>query len=224
MSSHRHCSAGGRPRGGSPADAARGGSRPAAGRAGPRRRLAHPGGRLGGDRPGHGGGHRSPRRCGGNRGADRLPGAIASGQGHVAGRRPAGTASDRREPASGRVPPRARVVPLWQRRLQGRFHPVRPVPWAAPELADAGTVHVGGTRAETAAAERLVAAGRHPGRPYVLVSQPSRFDPGRAPAGRQVLWTYCHVPAVSTVDMGEAVTAQLERFAPGFRTWSWAAA
>ncbi|GAP56783.1 protein p49, partial [Arthrobacter sp. Hiyo6] len=52
---------------------------------------------------------------------------------------------------------------------------------------------------------------------YVLVSQPSRFDPGRAPAGRHILWTYCHVPAGSTVDMGEAVIAQLERFAPGFR-------
>ena len=92
-----------------------------------------------------------------------------------------------------------------------------PVPWAAAELADAGTVHVGGTRAETAEAEHLVAAGRHPERPYVLVSQPSRFDAGRAPAGRHILWSYCHVPAGSTVDMGEAVTAQLERFAPGFR-------
>ncbi len=92
-----------------------------------------------------------------------------------------------------------------------------PVPWAAPGLADAGTVHVGGPRAETAEAENLVAAGRHPERPYVLVSQPSRFDAGRAPAGRHILWTYCHVPAGSTVDMGEAVTAQLERFAPGFR-------
>jgi phytoene dehydrogenase-like protein len=92
-----------------------------------------------------------------------------------------------------------------------------PVPWAADGLADAGTVHVGGTRAETAWAENLVAAGRHPDRPYVLVSQPSRFDPTRAPAGRHILWTYCHVPAGSTVDMGQAVIAQLERFAPGFR-------
>ncbi|MHA7222463.1 phytoene desaturase family protein [Arthrobacter sp. RHLT1-20] len=92
-----------------------------------------------------------------------------------------------------------------------------PVPWAAQGLADAGTVHVGGTRAETAEAEGLVAAGRHPGRPYVLVSQPSRFDAGRAPAGRHIVWSYCHVPAGSTVDMGEAVIAQLERFAPGFR-------
>ena len=92
-----------------------------------------------------------------------------------------------------------------------------PVPWTADGLADAGTVHVGGTRAETAEAEGLVAAGQHPERPYVLVSQPSRFDAGRAPAGRHILWTYCHVPAGSTIDMSDAVMAQLERFAPGFR-------
>lgn len=92
-----------------------------------------------------------------------------------------------------------------------------PVPWAARELANAGTVHVGGTRAEMAHAENEVTAGNHPERPYVLVAQPSRFDGGRAPGGRQVLWTYCHVPAGSPRDMGEAVTAQLERFAPGFR-------
>ncbi|HET7140352.1 MAG TPA: NAD(P)/FAD-dependent oxidoreductase [Arthrobacter sp.] len=92
-----------------------------------------------------------------------------------------------------------------------------PVPWAAPELARAGTVHVGGTRAAMAEAENLVAAGRHPREPYVLVSQPSLVDPGRAPEGRHVLWSYCHVPAGSSVDMAEAVTARIERFAPGFR-------
>lgn len=92
-----------------------------------------------------------------------------------------------------------------------------PVPWAAGSLAAAGTVHVGGTRAETAHAENQVAGGRHPEKPYVLVAQPSPFDPGRAPAGRHILWTYCHVPAGSTVDMTAAITGQLERFAPGFR-------
>jgi phytoene dehydrogenase-like protein len=76
---------------------------------------------------------------------------------------------------------------------------------------------VGGTRAELAHSENEVTAGRHPERPYVLVAQPSGFDVGRAPAGHHVLWAYCHVPAGSTRDMGEAVTAQLERFAPGFR-------
>ncbi len=92
-----------------------------------------------------------------------------------------------------------------------------PVPWQAAGLADAGTVHVGGTREELARSENEVTAGKHPDRPYVLVAQPSRFDATRAPAGRHTLWTYCHVPAGSTKDMTEAVTAQLERFAPGFR-------
>ncbi|OFI36490.1 dehydrogenase [Arthrobacter sp. SW1] len=92
-----------------------------------------------------------------------------------------------------------------------------PVPWAAPGLAAAGTVHVGGTRAEMAAAENEVAAGRHPAKPYVLVAQPSVVDPGRAPAGRHILWTYCHVPAGSTVDVSAAVTDRIEAFAPGFR-------
>ncbi|WP_045731236.1 phytoene desaturase family protein [Pseudarthrobacter chlorophenolicus] len=92
-----------------------------------------------------------------------------------------------------------------------------PVPWQAAGLADAGTVHAGGTREEIARSENEVTAGRHPDRPYVLVAQPSRFDATRAPAGRHTLWTYCHVPAGSTKDMTESVTAQLERFAPGFR-------
>ena len=64
-----------------------------------------------------------------------------------------------------------------------------PVPWAAAGLAGAGTVHVGGTRAEMAEAENDVSQGRHPERPYVLVSQPSVVDASRAPEGRHILWT-----------------------------------
>ena len=92
-----------------------------------------------------------------------------------------------------------------------------PVPWANPTLAGAGTLHLGGTRAEIAAGERAVAQGRHPDSPYVLVSQPSTVDPTRAPAGKHALWAYTHVPAGSTLDATEAITAQIERFAPGFR-------
>jgi len=92
-----------------------------------------------------------------------------------------------------------------------------PVPWQGAGLSDAGTVHVGGTRAELARSENEVSSGRHPERPYVLVAQPSRFDSSRAPAGRHTLWTYCHVPSGSTQDMTSQVVAQLERFAPGFR-------
>jgi phytoene dehydrogenase-like protein len=91
-----------------------------------------------------------------------------------------------------------------------------PVPWAHPQVADAGTVHLGGTRQEIARSEGQVAAGRHPESPYVLVSQPSSFDSSRAPGNRHTLWTYCHVPSGSTVDMTAAISRQIERFAPGF--------
>ena len=92
-----------------------------------------------------------------------------------------------------------------------------PVPWKAAECGRAGSVHVGGTLEEVAAAEREVARGRHPERPYVLTSQPTCFDPTRAPAGKHTFWAYCHVPQGSTADMTEAIEDQLERFAPGFR-------
>ena len=92
-----------------------------------------------------------------------------------------------------------------------------PVPWLAEAARKAGTVHVGGTFEEVAAAEAEVAAGQHPSRPFTLVVQPSLVDGTRAPAGKHVLWGYCHVPPGSTVDMTEAIEQQIERFAPGFR-------
>jgi phytoene dehydrogenase-like protein len=92
-----------------------------------------------------------------------------------------------------------------------------PVPWRDPAVAAAATVHLGGTLDEIAAGEAAVAAGRHPERPYVLAVQPCVADPSRAPAGRHVLWAYCHLPNGSTVDMTAAIENQVERFAPGFR-------
>jgi phytoene dehydrogenase-like protein len=92
-----------------------------------------------------------------------------------------------------------------------------PVPWAAEEVARAGSVHVGGTMEEIAAAEAEVARGGHPERPFVLCTQPSLFDETRAPSGRHTFWAYSHVPNGSTVDMTEAIETQIERFAPGFR-------
>ena len=91
-----------------------------------------------------------------------------------------------------------------------------PVPWANPACLRSATVHLGGTLAEIAAAEAAPHHGHAAPRPYVLVSQPSLFDPTRAPAGKHVLWAYCHVPHSSTDDQTAAIDAQLERFAPGF--------
>ncbi|WP_329503433.1 NAD(P)/FAD-dependent oxidoreductase [Streptomyces iakyrus] len=92
-----------------------------------------------------------------------------------------------------------------------------PVPWKAHGCELAGTLHLVGSRAEALAAEREVAAGRHPERPFVLAVQPGVVDSTRAPVGRHTLYTYAHVPHGSPLDMGDAVTAQVERFAPGFR-------
>jgi phytoene dehydrogenase-like protein len=92
-----------------------------------------------------------------------------------------------------------------------------PIPWLAEGCARAGTVHLGGTADEVVAEMADVWNGRHPERPFVLVAQQSRFDDTRAPAGRHTAWAYCHVPPGSTVDMTERITAQIERFAPGFR-------
>jgi phytoene dehydrogenase-like protein len=92
-----------------------------------------------------------------------------------------------------------------------------PVPWSAPDCGRAGTVHLGGTMEEILASEDQVAMGLHPQRPYVIAAQQSLFDPTRAPAGKHVLWAYCHVPNGSSFNMTERMEAQLERFAPGFR-------
>lgn len=92
-----------------------------------------------------------------------------------------------------------------------------PIPWKAPECARAATVHLGGTMEEIAASEYDTAHGRHPERPFMLVAQPTLVDPTRAPQGKHIAWTYCHVPNGSTVDMLPRMEAQLERFAPGFR-------
>ncbi len=119
------------------------------------------------------------------------------------------------------------LSPRYQRRLQRyRYGPGvckvdyaldGPIPWKAPECARAGTVHLGGTLEEIAEGERAVWQGVHHDRPFVLVAQQSLFDPSRAPVGKHTVWAYCHVPHGSTRDVSESITAQIERFAPGFR-------
>jgi phytoene dehydrogenase-like protein len=92
-----------------------------------------------------------------------------------------------------------------------------PIPWRAADCASAGTVHLGGTLEEIAAAEAAIWRGVHPEKPYVLVAQQSLFDATRAPPGKHTGWAYCHVPHGSTLDMTAAIEGQMERFAPGFR-------
>lgn len=93
-----------------------------------------------------------------------------------------------------------------------------PVPWSDERLLSAGTVHLGGPAREVWHAERQVTQGRFPERAYVLLSQPSLFDPSRAPAGRHTVWAYTHVPHGSPMDATEQIAARIEEFAPGFRS------
>lgn len=120
-----------------------------------------------------------------------------------------------------------RLPPRYRRQLEAyRYGPAAfkldyaldgPIPWKSPECARAGTVHLGATRAEIAASERAIWQGKVSETPYVLLAQPTLFDPSRAPQGKHIAWAYCHVPNGYTGDMTAQVEAQIERFAPGFR-------
>jgi phytoene dehydrogenase-like protein len=121
----------------------------------------------------------------------------------------------------------SRLTPAYKRKLQKyRYGPgvfkvdyalSAPIPWKAAECLRAATVHLGGTIEEIALSEEAMSHGHHAERPFVLLAQPTLFDPTRAPEGRHVAWAYCHVPNGSDFDMLPRLEAQIERFAPGFR-------
>jgi len=92
-----------------------------------------------------------------------------------------------------------------------------PIPWRSPECKRAGTVHLGNRLEDIRHSERAMWEGHASDQPYTLVTQPTQFDPSRAPQGQHIGWAYCHVPNGSTRDMTSAIEGQIERFAPGFR-------
>lgn len=92
-----------------------------------------------------------------------------------------------------------------------------PVPWSAPEVARAATVHLGWSLEEMIASEAAANSGEHSESPFTLVAQQSLFDRSRAPENKHTLWAYCHVPSGSDRDMTEVIESQIERFAPGFK-------
>ncbi|GAB91871.1 phytoene desaturase family protein [Gordonia rhizosphera] len=92
------------------------------------------------------------------------------------------------------------------------------VGWTNEDCRRAGTVHLGGDIAEIAASEAESVSGRMPRRPFTLVAQQWLADPSRSPGRVKPLWAYAHVPQGFTGDATDAISAQIERFAPGFRT------
>lgn len=95
-----------------------------------------------------------------------------------------------------------------------------PIPWTHLQLAGAGTVHLGGSHAQISASEAAVARGVLPGRPYVLLAQPSAADDSRAPAGQTVAWAYAHVPhglsGSAAARAARFIDEEIARHAPGF--------
>ncbi|MFE6165694.1 phytoene desaturase family protein [Streptomyces sp. NPDC056486] len=91
-----------------------------------------------------------------------------------------------------------------------------PIPWSNPEVRLSGTVHLGGSRAETLAAENAAVGGETSEEPFVLLVDPAVTDPGRAAGGRRPVWAYAHVPNGDTRDPVPLITRRIERYAPGF--------
>ncbi|MCW2855835.1 MAG: FAD-dependent oxidoreductase [Marmoricola sp.] len=91
------------------------------------------------------------------------------------------------------------------------------VPWTNEDCRRAGTLHLGGTAEEIVAVEAATARGEMPEKPFALIGQQYLADPSRSVGSINPLWAYAHVPAGYTGDATEALTSQIERFAPGFR-------
>lgn len=92
-----------------------------------------------------------------------------------------------------------------------------PIPWTNEQVRRAGTVHVGGSFEQIADAEGQIVRGIMPEQPFVLVGQQYLADPSRSVGELHPIWAYAHVPHGYHGDATEAITAQIERFAPGFR-------
>jgi phytoene dehydrogenase-like protein len=110
-----------------------------------------------------------------------------------------------------------------------------PVPWQAPGVDRAGTIHV--TPGLDALTEAMAQIDRRlvPERPFLIAGQYDTFDSTRAPEGCATFWGYTHVPREVRGDAGddgltgdwedprerEAFTRriedQVEAVAPGFR-------
>jgi phytoene dehydrogenase-like protein len=96
-----------------------------------------------------------------------------------------------------------------------------PIPWLAAEARGAGTVHVGGDEPELLNALQAAHRGLAE-RPFLLLGQQSLADPSRAPEGQHTAWAYTHgarsmADRLAAPALVDAIEAQVERYAPGFR-------
>ena len=92
------------------------------------------------------------------------------------------------------------------------------IPWENADVGRAGTVHLGGTLEEIVDTEAAIARGEMREKPFVLLGQQYLTDPLRSggDSGLNPIYAYAHVPHAWRGDATAAITAQIERFAPGF--------
>ena len=96
-----------------------------------------------------------------------------------------------------------------------------PIPWRAPEVAAAGTVHLGADELGLVRWSADMESRTLPASPYLLFGQMTTADPARSPAGTESAWAYTHLPRGITDDaaadeLARRVDATVEAFAPGF--------
>ncbi|MFV2117204.1 phytoene desaturase family protein [Streptomyces sp. Act-28] len=91
-----------------------------------------------------------------------------------------------------------------------------PIPWTNPLVGQAGTVHLGGLRADILRQETATAAGKQVPDPFLLVVDPAVTDPSRAVGGKRPVWAYAHVPNGDPRNPAEMIRERIEQYAPGF--------
>jgi phytoene dehydrogenase-like protein len=127
------------------------------------------------------------------------------------------------------------AVPSWLRRSMRRFRfgwgtlkmdwaLNGPVPWLSDQAREAAVVHTGDSVADLIQYTQEVRSGSLPSNPYMVIGQQSLADSSRAPAGRQTLWAYTHVPSLLAPSwqlqrdaFADRLEERIEGLAPGFR-------
>jgi phytoene dehydrogenase-like protein len=96
-----------------------------------------------------------------------------------------------------------------------------PVPWRDPQLAGAGTVHLGADDDQLVTWSAALGSGQPTERVFQLIGQMATADPTRAPDGGESLWAYSHLPRGCTDpdaarDLANRMERGIEEYAPGF--------
>jgi phytoene dehydrogenase-like protein len=96
-----------------------------------------------------------------------------------------------------------------------------PVPWRAPGVRGAGTVHLGCDESQMGHWSADLESAVLPRTPFLLFGQMTTADANRSPVGTESAWAYTHLPRGVRDDASADLLAGrmdevVERFAPGF--------